>query len=231
MLGKGDGESWGHPCGLEGFLPLWGVPKSWVNEIFNKGLVSRSSLLIELSAVESVNEQFQSAGQSIITARKTSGLSSKASKIMTQFSVVRFNWISVVLPFWDFVSAIVIPKARIGVKPIAEIPFCFWRIIQDELNRFFCTFPHDGPAQNTTGFAVNDGDYVDPVFLRPIKVNNSSISAFSTFSGCGLAGNCSACALTQLATLWGSTPKWRPIFRRFIPSTYIWIALLRNSAL
>ena len=85
-----------------------------------------------------------------------------------------------------------IPETTIRLKTIAEIPFGLRRIIHHELDGFLGAFPDNNPAQNTTCFAVYDGDDVDSVFLSPIKVNNSSISAFSTLSGTGAVGNPSA---------------------------------------
>ena len=85
-----------------------------------------------------------------------------------------------------------VPKAAIGLKAITEIPFGFGCIINHELDGFLGTLPDNHPAQNTPRFAIYDGDNVDPVFLSPIKVNSSSISAFSTVSGTGAAGNLSA---------------------------------------
>lgn len=82
-----------------------------------------------------------------------------------------------------------VPKATISLKAITEIPFGFGCIIHHELDGFLGAFPDNNPAQNTPRSAIYDGDDVDPVFLSPIKVKSSSISAFSTFSGTGAAGN------------------------------------------
>ncbi len=85
-----------------------------------------------------------------------------------------------------------IPETTIRLEAIAEIPFGFRRIIDHELDGFLGAFPDNDPAQNTTCFAVYNGDDVDSVFLSPIKVNSSSISAFSTSSGTGAVGSPSA---------------------------------------
>ena len=82
-----------------------------------------------------------------------------------------------------------IPKATISLKTITEIIFGFGRIINHELDGFLSALPDNDPAQNTPCFAIYDGNDVDFVFLSPIKVNNSSISAFSTVSGTDAAGN------------------------------------------
>lgn len=94
-----------------------------------------------------------------------------------------------------------IPKTTISLKAITEIPFRFGCIIHHELDGFLGAFPDNDPAQNPACTAIYDGDNIDPVFLSPIKVNSSSISALSTLSGTGAAGSFSACAFTQFATL------------------------------
>ena len=44
------------------------------------------------------------------------------------------------------------------------------------------------PGQNAACFAVNKGQEVDPVFLLPMNVYNSSISTSSTSEGIGVSG-------------------------------------------
>src|SRR6266498_454721 len=121
---------------------------------------------------------------------------------MTQFCIIGFNRIGIVFALRDFISAIVIPQARIGIKTITEIPFGLWSIVYHELDRCLGSLPDHDPTQNATRFSVNNSDYVDRVFLSPINVNNSSISAFSTFPGTGASGSFSAWAFAQFATLW-----------------------------
>jgi hypothetical protein len=82
-------------------------------------------------------------------------------------------------------------------QPIAVIPFCFWGLVNYLLNGCLSADPDHGPTQNATGFAIYHGENVDSVFLSPIKVNNSSISASFTSSGIGALGKASARSVTQ----------------------------------
>jgi len=162
----------------------------------------REPLFVKLSAVERKHKQFQGTLQSVRTSRKTARLASQASQIVTQLCVIAFNRIGIGFAQRDFIPAIVIPKTGIGIEPITEIPLGFGSIINHELDSFLCALPDHYPAQKAARFSIHKRDYVNPVFLSPIKVNNSSISAFSTWSGTGAAGSFSACALAQFATLW-----------------------------
>jgi hypothetical protein len=48
------------------------------------------------------------------------------------------------------------------------------------LNGWLSAFPYYFPTQIATRLPVYDGQDVDPVFLLPMKVNNSSSSAVLT---------------------------------------------------
>lgn len=85
-----------------------------------------------------------------------------------------------------------IPKCRIGIEAITKIKSRLGRIVHESLELLNGAIPEDFPAQNTTREPIYDGYYVDPVFLCSIKVNSSSISAVSTFSGMGAAGSVAA---------------------------------------
>jgi hypothetical protein len=111
---------------------------------------------------------------------------------MAKFGIVAFDRVGITLAFRNFISAIMIPKTTISFETIAEIVFGLGSLINHELDGFLGTFPDHNPSQNATCFAIYYRDDVDPVFLSPIKVNSSSISAFSIFSGTGAAGSRSA---------------------------------------
>jgi len=68
---------------------------------------------------------------------------------------------------------------------------------------------------------IDDGQVVDPVFLLPIKVNNSSLSAVLTYWSTGVSGKLAALALIHNETVRWWMPRWRAMRWRFIPSTYI----------
>ncbi|NPV77905.1 MAG: hypothetical protein HPY59_16210 [Anaerolineae bacterium] len=75
------------------------------------------------------------------------------------------------------------------------------RIVHHPLNSWLSALPHYFPAQITTGLPVHDRQDVDPVFLFPIKVNNSSISAVFTSLGTGASGRLAALACTHNDTV------------------------------
>ena len=170
----------------------WECLKSWADEVHNMGSIIWKMLFMKLSAVETIDKQTQGTFQSIGTTRKTSRFASQPCQVVTEFSIVRFNRKCVCLAFRDFISAQVIPEPLVGIKPIAVIPFCFGGLIDHLLNRFLRADPNHGPPQNAAGFAVDYSENVNSVFLSPIKVNNSSISASLTSSGSGVAGKASA---------------------------------------
>ena len=90
-----------------------------------------------------------------------------------------------------------IPKTVIGIQNIAVIDFGLGSIIHHILNSLLGAFPNHIPTEEAAGLSVYERDDVDPLFLSPIKVNSSSISASLTSSGMGTASNLSACAATQ----------------------------------
>ena len=77
--------------------------------------------------------------------------------------------------------------------------------------------------------SVDESQDVDRVFLSPIKVNISSISAVSMCSGMGGLGKSVACALT-IGTLYDDECQDdERILRMLMPSTYICTARSRIS--
>jgi hypothetical protein len=74
----------------------------------------------------------------------------------------------------------VIPKPLVGIKAISVVLLCFRRLVNDTLECLLGADPDHGPAQNISGFAVYDGQNVDFVFLSPMNVKISSISASLT---------------------------------------------------
>ena len=147
---------------------------------------------------------------------------------MTEFGVISFDGIRICLAFRNFISAKVIPKPLVGIKPITVILFRFRRLVDNILNGFLSADPDYCPAQNTSGFAVDYGQNVDSVFLSPMKVKISSISASLTSSGTGALGNASALSVTHNETVCGETFNWRAIRRKLPPSTYISAARFRR---
>ncbi len=121
---------------------------------------------------------------------------------MAEFSIIAFDRECIGFAIRDCISTIVIPEQTIGFKTIAEVEFGFLCFIHKLLDALLGTFPDQFPAQNTTRDTVYDCNQVDPVFLLPINVNNSSISAVFTSSGTGgVSDRPSAWALTQSETV------------------------------
>ncbi len=180
---------------------LWEWLKEWVDEIFDMGRIGWEKLFMKLAAIEAIDEQTQGACQRFRTTGKTTRRSSQASQVMPQFGVVRFHREGVGLAFRDGVPTIVIPQAIISIKGVRVILLGFGRIIHQALDLFLRAFPHHFPAQITAGLPIYEREDVDPVFLLPMKVNNSSISATWTSVGTGASGKLAALALTHNDTV------------------------------
>ena len=134
---------------------------------------------------------------------------------MTEFSIICFNGVSICLALWNFISTQVIPKPIISVKPITVVLFRFRRLVNDTLDCFLGAYPDYCPAQNTSGFAVYNSQNVDSVFLTPMNVKISSISASLTSSGTGAFDKASARSVSHDETVCGETFRWRAIRRRY----------------
>ncbi len=79
-------------------------------------------------------------------------------------------------------------------------------LVNDLLHDGGLSLPHHLPAYNAARLTVDRCQDVGFVFFSPMKVNSSSNSTVSFSAGWGISGKRAACALTQLATLWGLTP-------------------------
>ena len=90
-----------------------------------------------------------------------------------------------------------IPQPLIGIERITVIPFGLRSLIHDLLKGFLGADPNHCPTQNAAGFAIYYRENVDSVFLSPMNVNISSISASFTSSGRGAFGKASANSVTQ----------------------------------
>ena len=158
-------------------------------------------MLVELAAIEAIDKQSQCAFERMWTTREATRRSGQASQVMAQFGVVTFHREGVGFAFRNFISAVVIPKAVISIKRITVIAFGLGCFIDHILDGLLSAFPDHFPAQITARLPVYNREDVDPVFLLPIKVNNSSISASFTSSGMGAWGKLAACALTHNETV------------------------------
>lgn len=154
--------------------------------------ISRKTLLVKLPTVEAIDKQAQGTLKRMGTARETPRRAGQASQVMPQLSIVGFDGIGVAFAFRDCVAAPVIPQAVIGRPGIAVVVFGLGRCVDQRLNGWLRTFPDHLPAQIAAGLPVDQRQDVDPVFLWPMKVNTSSISATWTSSGKGAAGKWAA---------------------------------------
>lgn len=120
---------------------------------------------------------------------------------MAQFGVSGFDRIGVGLALRDFIHTQVIPQAIIGFKGVAVITLRLGSGIHQLLEGSLGALPDELKAQVAAGEAIYDRDDEDLVFLSPMKVNNSSISASLTSPGTGGSGNCAAWAWTHSETV------------------------------
>lgn len=154
-------------------------------------------MLIQLSPVVTEYEQTHSTFQGMWTARETPRRSCQTCQIVSQLGVISFNRVDVGFSFRNFMSTIVIPQAVICIKGITEILFGLGRPINHLLNILLRSLPDNFAAQITARLAVYDRNDVDPVYLLPIKVNSSSISAVLTSFSTGVSDKLAALAFTH----------------------------------
>ena len=156
---------------------------------------------MQLTPIETIHKEFQGCLQGLRATRETARAAGQTSQIMPQLSVITFDRVGVGFALGDFISSAVIPQAVISLKGIAVVTPGFRRFVHQLLNGRLGSLPDNPKAQVAASEPVYDGDDEDLVFLSPIKVNNSSISASLTSAGTGGSGSRSACALTHKETV------------------------------
>lgn len=149
---------------------------------------------MQLALVEAVHEQLQGGLQGLRATGETTRSSSKPGQVMAQLSIPAFNRVGVGFALRNFIDAPVIPQAFVGSKGVTVVALGLGSLIHHLLDHLLGSFPDDFAAQKAAGEAVYDGDDEDLLFLSPMKVNNSSISASLTWLGSGGSGNWSAWA-------------------------------------
>ncbi len=165
------------------------------------GWIGRIKLLVELSSIVAVDKQTQGTFKGIRATRKASRRACQPRQVVTQLSIVSFHRIGIGFAFRNLISAQVIPQAVIGFECVTVILPGLWRIVYHVLNGWLSALPNHFPTQITTRLPVYEREDVDPVFLLPIKVNNSSISAALTSLGTGASGKLAALACTHNETV------------------------------
>jgi pterin-4a-carbinolamine dehydratase len=169
------------------------VDREWINigldKLKNMSLVVRKALLIHLTLIEAIHEQLQSRHQGIRATRKTARSASEPSQIMAQFGIITFYRIGVRFPLRNFVHAPVVPQTIIGLEGITVVTLRLWCFVYHLLDDLLRSLPDHFEAQIAAGEPIYDRDDEDFVFLSPMKVNNSSISASLTSAGTGGSDN------------------------------------------
>ncbi len=165
------------------------------------GRIGRVQMFIKLPPVIAIDKQTQGAFQCMGTTRKAAGRSGQTRQVVTQLSVVPFHRVGIGFAFRYFISTPVIPQAIIEIKGIAEVLSGLGGGIYQLLKVWLSALPNHFPTQITACLPIYEREDVDPVFLRPIKVNNSSISAVLTSLGTGASGKLAALALIHNETV------------------------------
>ena len=163
--------------------------------------IGRVVIFTQLAAVVTIDKQAQRTFEGNGAARETTRRSCQPSQVVSQLGVVGFDRVGIRFTFRNFIPTKVIPQAIIGIECVTVILLCLGGFIHHFLDGWLSTLPNDLPAQITACSPVYTSEDVDPVFLLPIKVNNSSISASFTSSGKGASGKLAACALTHNETV------------------------------
>ena len=165
------------------------------------GRISRVLLFIELPPVVAVDKQAQGTFEGMRATREASRRSCQTRQVVTQFGVASFHRVGIGFAFRNFISTQVIPQAVICIECVTVVLLGLGRIVHYLLNGWLSAFPDHFPTQITARLPVYDREDVDPVFLLPIKVNNSSISAVLTSVGNGTSGMLAALAWTHNETV------------------------------
>ena len=194
------------------------------------GWVSWVVLFIELPAIVAVDKQAHGTFEGMRATRETSRRSRQTCQVVAQLGVISFHRVSIVFAFRNFITTQVIPQAVIGIECVTKVLLSLGRIVYHLLNGGMSALPNYFPTQIAPRLPIYDGQDVNPVFLLPIKVNNSSISAVLTSWGTGASGKLAALALTHNETVRWWMPRWRAMRRKLMPSTYICTACLRISS-
>jgi hypothetical protein len=171
--------------------------KSWAHEIHNMGGIVGETLLVQLSAIETIHEEAQGTPQRPRAARKATGFASQTSQIMAQLGIVGFDRVGLRFALRDFVSSTVIPQPLIGLERITVIPAGPGCLIHNLLKGLLRPPPDHRPAHDTAGGAIHHRQNIDLVFFSPMKVKSSSISASWITSGTGALGRACATSVTQ----------------------------------
>lgn len=172
-----------------------------LDELKDMSWVVGKGLLVQLTMIKAVHKQLQSCFQCFRTARKTTRATPQARQVMPQFGIPSFNRVRIGFSLRDFIHTPVIEQALIDIKSIAVVTPGLGRFIHHLLDRLLRSLPDHFAAQIAASETIYDGDDEDLVFLSPMKVNTSSISASLTCPGTGGSGSWAAWACTHSETV------------------------------
>lgn len=168
-----------------------------LDELVDMSRVIGKALFLQLASIETIHKELQGCLQCFWTTRKTARAARQTSQIVAQLGVIRFDRVGIGFALGDFIHTPVIPQAIIDIKGVAIIALGLWSLIHQFLDGCLRSLPDHLIAQIAAGKPIYDRDDEDLVFLSPIKVNNSSISASLTWLGTGGSGNWAAWACTH----------------------------------
>lgn len=172
-----------------------------LNELKDVSRIIRETLLMKLASIKAVDKKPNRPLQGINATGEATRAASQTGQVVTQFGIISFHRVSIGLALRDFILAVVIPQAIIGIESIAMVAFGFHRLIHHILDLRLRAFPDDFIPQKTACRPIYNRDDVDRLFFSPMNVNNSSISATLTSSGTGAGGNTLTFALTHSETV------------------------------
>ena len=150
--------------------------------------IARKTLLVQLAAIEAVHEELQGGLQGFGTARQTARAACEPSQVMAQLGVIPFDRVGIGFAVRDCVDAKVIPQAIIRIEGVTVVALRLRSLVHQFLDHCLGALPDHLEAQVAAGQAIYDRDDEDLVFLSPMKVNSSSISASLTSLGTGGSG-------------------------------------------
>ena len=144
--------------------------------------VFRKPAFHDLSLIVTIDKQAHMLLQSLSFAGEAPWFTSQSFHVVTQISIDRFHRIGFSLVRSQLKRSTIV-QCAIHWKRIAVVLLCSQGPIQTSLHGFFGPIYDNIPTQDAVAVSIYDGQDVEPVFLLPMKVYNSSNSAVCTLSG------------------------------------------------
>lgn len=138
--------------------------------------------------VVTVNEELHVSRQGVQASRKASRLTREPFQVMPQIGIDGFDRVGFLLVGSHFIGSAIL-QGVVDRKGIRVILLGLWSAFQAGLHGLRSSFQDHIPTQHAMRVSVYNRQNVDFVFFAPIKVYNSSNSAFLTLSGMGAFGS------------------------------------------